>query len=118
MTNREELVLAGMDVEDFLARIMNNEALVSLFVSKFVADGSYGALCAAIAEGDMKAAEFACHTLKGMCGNLSLGRLFDLFVAQLALFRAGRGEEAVAMMADIAPAWEDALVHLRAWLAS
>lgn len=113
----QELILAGVDVKDMMARFMDNEKLAKMIVTKFIQDQTYHQLCQAIAEGDMKGAEFACHTLKGITGNLSLKKLFDLFQEQLRLFRAGEAERAVAMMIPIGQTYEDALSHLKLWVA-
>ncbi len=116
MTNEKELQLAGMDVASFLARIMNNEALVKLFVKKFVEDSNFALLEQAVEAGDLQAATSACHTLKGMCGNMSLTRLFELLQLQLAAFRGGENDKAVAMMTEIVPLYQTAISHMKAWL--
>ncbi len=118
MIGEHELVLAGMNVPDFLARVMNNESLVKLFISKFVEDENFARLSAAFAAGDAATAESACHTLKGMCGNMSLTRLFTGFQQQLAHLRAGAWEAAKACQAELSALHETAVQHLRAFLAS
>ncbi len=114
--NEKELVLAGVDVKDMLDRFLNNKALIRIIVGKFINDQTFDQLQAAIAQGDMKQAEFACHTLKGMAGNMSLKILFSMLQEQLRLFRAGEHEEAVAMMDGITEEYEKAVSHLRAWV--
>ena len=47
-----------------------------------------------MATGDKDAALAASHTLKGVCGNLSMTALFDLLTRQVAAFRAGDWEGA------------------------
>ncbi len=116
MNSLEELKKAGMNVNEFLDRIMGNTALVKLFVKKFVEDTNYNALVLSIENGDMKAAEMHCHTLKGMCGNMSLTGLFDLFYSQLALFRSGSFEEAIAKMQEISPLFEEAITNMKLYL--
>lgn len=112
----QELILAGVDVKELLARTMQNEKLTRMIVEKFLQDKTYDQLCQAAAQGDRKAAEFACHSLKGVCGNLSLKNLYALTQEQLRLFRTGEPEQAVAMMTDICADFENAVVHLRRWL--
>lgn len=116
--DHRELLLAGMDWPDLMQRLMNNEGLVPLFVRKFLADSTYDQLVAAIAAGDMKQAELACHSLKGVCGNLSLKELFGLFQDQLHLFRAGESAQAISMMDEIVTAYEKATSHMRLWLSN
>ncbi len=115
--NDKELILAGMDVKSYLDRVMNNTALAKMLIGKFLQDQNMNQLRAAVAAQDWKAAEFACHALKGVTGNLSLTRLFALTHEQLCLFRAGAKEEAAAMLAEIDEAYETAVSHLNLWLA-
>ncbi len=114
--NNTELILAGIDVQEMLDRFMNNKALVRMIIGKFLEDKTYAQLKAAIEQGDMKAAEFACHSLKGVSGNLSQKKLFALMQEQLRLFRAGAHTQAVDMMDQITPEYENTLLHLRLWL--
>ncbi len=116
--NTTELLAAGMDVNDFLARLMQNESLVSLFVRKFLEDQNYSMLCRAVEERDMALMESASHTLKGMCGNMSLKTLFILLQKQVMLIRKCDTEGAVAVMQEITPAYEQAAHHMQLWLAA
>ena len=110
---KERWIEAGVDVESALGRFMGNEALLERFLKKFLDDSNYGKLREAIAAGDMDGAITASHTLKGLCGNLSMTALFGLFTKQVALLREGRLEEAAAMMAEIAPAYEKVTEAIR-----
>ncbi len=118
MNHENELRLAGMDLPDLLRRLMGNEKLVGLFVKKFLEDGNYLQLQTAVARGDWAAAEHASHTLKGMCGNLSLKELFGLFDRQVRHLRAGETQQAAGMMTEITAAFEASAGHLKAWLAA
>ncbi len=117
MLKDRELILAGMNVPELLDRLMGNEKLVGLFVKKFLEDANYPKLIAAVQQEDWPAAEMASHTLKGMCGNLSLKELFGLFDCQVRHFRAGEEKKAVEMMAQITAAYDNAVTHLNLWLA-
>lgn len=86
---RERLAAAGVDVEDALARFLGSEAVLERFWGKFLEDQNYARLEEAVRDQDWTAALAASHTLKGMCGNLSLRRLFLLFTRQVAAFRSG-----------------------------
>ncbi len=111
-----ELTLAGIDTADLLNRLMNNQALVKVLVKKFLEDKTHETLLAAMDAGDLETAERASHTLKGMCGNMSLKHLFDLYMTQLTHFRQGRPEEAMAMRTEIDAAYHEATSHMRLWL--
>ncbi len=111
-----ELIYAGIDTEEILDRFMHNTILMRRIIGKFMEDQTFLLLKDAILRNDMAAAEFACHSLKGMCGNLSQKTLFDFFQKQLSLFRTGRYEQAVEMMTQITREYENTMLHLKRWL--
>ena len=110
---RAELTAAGIDVEAALERMMGSETLLERLLGKFPEDASYAALGAALDRGDMDQAVAAAHTLKGICGNLSLTALFSLFTRQVAALRRGDLEEAQTLMAQISPAYTAAVAAIR-----
>ncbi len=114
--NDHELTLAGVDVQDLYRRLMQNTALVKMLIRKFTEDRTFAALEAAVATGDAAGIESASHTLKGMCGNMSLKELFGLFHSQVQLVRSGKSGEAAAMMEQIGPKFRDAIFHMQTWL--
>lgn len=71
----------GVDTEELLARFMGNEALMTRFLGKFPQDENFGRLEQALEAGDAAGAYAAAHTLKGVTGNLSLARLYQLVCA-------------------------------------
>ena len=91
---KDRLTAAGIDVDGALER----------FLRKFPADPNYEKLTAAFAAGDYEEALTASHTLKGMCGNLSLTVLFSLLSRQVDLLRAEDWDGAAALLAEIGPA--------------
>lgn len=115
--NYLELEKGGMDMQELMIRLMNNERLVGMFVKKFLEDKSYDNLAAAIEAGDMEAAEKAVHALKGVSGNMAITTLFAHSQEQLRLFRAGQPEKAVAIMGEITNAYDNAVSHMKLWLA-
>ncbi len=115
--NYENLTRAGMDVEGFLNRLMGNASLVRMFIQKFTEDKNCERLVAAFAAGDMHAAEMASHTLKGMCGNLSLTELYRLFTEQTNLIRAGAYGQAESMMPEITARFRQTIDGMKAFLA-
>ncbi len=104
-------------MDALMQRLMGNGALVKIFVNKFIMDSNFTLLLEAFAKQDMKQAEVASHTLKGMCGNMSLTRLFDLFTQQVNLLRLGQYEKAQVMMNEIEPAFREAIFYMKEWLA-
>ena len=103
------LMDAGIDAESALNRMMGSEALLERLFRRFLEDGNFSALSAAIEAGDREGALTASHTLKGMCGNLSMDRLYSLFSGQVDLMRAGDWEEAVNLMPRIREAHDEAV---------
>lgn len=97
-TDKQTLLDAGIDVDGALERFMGSEALLVRFLGKFPDDPNFSALEAAIAAGDCDAAFTAAHTLKGVCGNLSMTALFDTVSRQTELLRSGDLAAAAGMM--------------------
>ena len=70
-------------------------------LKKFLDDKTFVRLVEAVAAKDAKAALESSHTLKGLCGNLSIDCLYTLFSEQVVLMRADKWEEAYSMMDEI-----------------
>ena len=103
---RTRLEAAGIDVGSALERFMGSDALLERFLKKFLEDANYGALKAALDAGDREGAITASHSLKGVCGNLSMTELFDLFTRQVQLLREEKDAQAAALMPDITRAYD------------
>lgn len=85
----ELLANGGIDVAATVARFAGNEGLFLKFLRRFPADATYEALRKAMSDQNLSAASDACHTLKGVAGNLGLAPLFDACVTMMAACRAG-----------------------------
>ena len=110
---RDQLEAAGIDIESALERMMGSVALLERLLGKFLDDPQYPALRAALEAGDMERAVSAAHTLKGVCGNLSMTELYGLFTRQVDALRAGDLPLARDMMAEIAPVYEQVTAAIR-----
>ena len=110
---KQALCAAGIDVEAALARMMGSEALLARLLKKFLDDANYAKLQDAVARSDAETALTASHTLKGVCGNLSMTALFDLLTRQVAAFRAGDWEGAVALLEQIDQAYARVTAAIR-----
>ena len=77
MTVQECYESIGSDFEGVLAR-MGSEAMVKRFALKFLDDPCYGNLVKAVEEQNAEDAFRAAHTLKGICLNLGLDRLYKV----------------------------------------
>lgn len=98
---KAELIGAGVNIDGLLERFMNNEALAERFLKKFADDGNYDKLIKAFGSKDEKSAFEAAHTLKGVCGNLSMEKLYSLFNRQTELLRENKYSDAEEMMPEI-----------------
>ena len=99
---KERLKAAGVDVDEALGRVLGNEALLERLLAKFADSPQLHQLEVALGQGDGQAVVAAAHTLKGVCGNLSITPLYQLFTRQVDTFRAGDPQGAAAMMGEIA----------------
>ena len=77
MTVQECYERMGSDFEGVLGRL-GSEAMVKRFSLKFLDDPSYGNLVKAVEEQNAEEAFRAAHTLKGICLNLGLDRLYKV----------------------------------------
>lgn len=97
---------AGIDMESNNERFMGNVALMDRFFGKFLNDPNYKKLSDAIAEGNKEDAFAAAHTLKGVCGNLSLKALEKIVAEQTEMLRGGDMEAAAAVMPKVKEEYE------------
>lgn len=103
----------GINVEEAVERFMGKEALFVRFLTKFPDDVNYEKLEKAIEAGNAQEALNASHTLKGVCGNLSMSDLYRLFSEQTRLFRAEDWDGAVSMMPEIKASYEKAVAAIQ-----
>lgn len=112
---KQKLLDDGIDVDDALSRFMNNEKLLLRMLKKFKEEPSYSLLMDAYEKKDAKAALAASHSMKGVCGNLSIKALYELTAKQVDLFRHDDPDAAFAMMDEIVSTYKktiDAIDHL------
>lgn len=103
MDERKKSILttAGIDVDSAMERFMGSEALFARLMKKFLEDTNFDKLTDALSAGDMEEALKASHSLKGVCGNLSMTPLFELLSRQVLAFRDGDAETALSLMPEI-----------------
>lgn len=78
----------GGNYDDVMSRLRTDER-IKKFLLKVAEDKSFELLCASLAERNMEEAFRAAHTIKGVCLNLSLTRLYG---SASALTEALRGK--------------------------
>ena len=104
---------AGIQVDEALERLMGSEALLERLLGKFLEDRNLAELTTALAEDRREDAFRAAHTLKGVCGNLSMTALFETLTAQVAEFRAGDWAAAAGRMPAVTRAYQQAARAIR-----
>ena len=118
MTIQECYQRFGGDFDEVRKRLPS-ETLIKKFIAKFLNDGSFPDLKAAFAEGDRERAFRAAHTLKGVCGNLSLSRLLLSASKLTELLRpeaAKIPEGAAALLDEVERDYELTVGAIRAFL--
>ncbi|MDO4489339.1 MAG: Hpt domain-containing protein, partial [Eubacteriales bacterium] len=89
------------------------------FVGMFLNDKSYEELVTAMKNGDRAAAFRAAHTLKGVCGNLSLDKLFNSASELTELLRPESDvipEGAEALLANVTRDFETTVDAIKKFL--
>ena len=77
MLTLDALRAYGANVDEGLARCINNESFYLRMAGMALADGHFDALKAALEAGDAPAAFSAAHALKGALGNVSLTPIYE-----------------------------------------
>lgn len=114
---KERLIQGGINVDELLERLLGHEAMLERLFKRFLQDSSFQTLCQAVETGAAEEALAASHTLKGMCGNLSMVDLTSQFTQQVALLRAGDWEGAVKIMPQLRQDYERVCNAIRGcWL--
>ncbi len=89
MLTTEKLRQLGVNVDDALERLMNNESFYLRLVEKVLDDGNFARLERAVEAGDWHEGFEAAHALKGSVGNLSLTPLYTTICELTELLRPG-----------------------------
>ena len=110
---KETLGRAGIDAAAACERFLGNEDLYWRFLQQFPEDGNFVRLVEAMDAQDWAAAEAASHTLKGLCGNLSIDLLFRLLSLQVAALRGENWAAAGGVMGEISAAYGQAVAAIR-----
>ncbi len=104
--NRQKIIEAGVDINVALERFLNNDELLLRFLKKFSKDRNYDAFKAAMEEKRYDDAFKAAHTLKGLCGNLSITVLYDIVSKEVESLRHKEYEDAEKMCPEIVKEYE------------
>lgn len=88
MTLKEFYESLGVEYEVVLNRL-RREDRIAKYLRQFIADPAFEQLRCAMEAAEHEEAFRAAHTIKGMCLNLSLGRLSDAACTLVEALRAG-----------------------------
>ena len=102
-----------------VSRRLPSPRLVNKFLGKFLEDSSFEDLCAQLRAGNRPEAFRAAHTLKGVCANLSFGRLLTSASAMAELLRPETDtipEGAAALLEDLRRDYQQTTAAIRAYL--
>lgn len=105
----------GIDYTGAMERFGDNEALFVRLASKYANDPHFDRLDAALSSGDAPTAAREAHSLKGVAGNLSFVRLYDLAARVTDALRADDLDSARALMPELRESHEAVLEALD-WL--
>lgn len=84
----EQLRSFGCNVDEGLQRCMDNESFYIMLLNKFLVSTDLSKLEEALTKNDLETAFREAHSLKGVCGNLSLTPLYNVLVEMVEPLRA------------------------------
>lgn len=105
MTIEECYTKFGGNYSGVLGRL-GSEALIKRFLGKFLNDESYANIFKNLESGNTEEAFRAAHTLKGICQNLGLDRLFVSANAVTEALRNGKNDVNDEMLAALKADYE------------
>lgn len=97
---KQDFIDAGIDYDDGVNRFIGRPEMFISFLKRFPADTTYQELEQAMNEKNIKKAFQAGHTIKGVAGNLSLSRLYNVLVP---FVDALRGDDDIDKAASLYP---------------
>ena len=99
----EELIALGVDIDDGMKRLMNNDGLYKRMLGLFVKTLKSQYVPVDFDAADCTEAIEKAHSIKGTAGNLSITPLYEAYNEILTLLRTGKPEEARPILERIIP---------------
>lgn len=106
MSLLEELKELGVDIEDGLKRLNKNEKLYTRLLGTFVKTMKGKMISPDFDASDCTEAIEMAHAIKGTAGNLSITPIYKAYSEITDLLRAGKPEDARAILAEVLPIQE------------
>lgn len=110
---KAEFAAAGIMADSLLERFMDNEILALKFLKRFLEDKTFYELSASLEKADAERAYAASHSLKGVCANLSMESLYNLFSRQAEILRGGNVGAAAELMPQISEEYTKVITFLK-----
>lgn len=110
-----KLAAYGIDYTDAMERMGDNGDLYKRLAMKYLDDGNYVELVAAMDVANYDDAYKAAHALKGVAGNLSFDKLFELAGTVSGALYQGEYQAAQPLMPAIKDAHEKVVEGLTKW---
>ena len=114
-TLTDKLAAYGIDYVDAMDRMDNSEDLYKTLALKYLDNDNYAELIAAMDVGNYDDAYKAAHSLKGVSGNLSFKKIFDVSAAVSTALFQGEYQAAAEMLPDLKAAHDQVIDGLTAW---
>ncbi len=113
----DELRTLGVDIDDGLKRLMNNEGLYKRMLGLFVKTLRSQYVPIDFNADDCTEAIEKAHSIKGTAGNLSITPLYEAYNEVLTLLRTGRAEEARPILERIIPVQNEIIACIEKYTA-
>lgn len=85
---KQQLILAGVDINSAIDRFMGNEIMYNKFLLRFLKDDSFSNLENCIASNEYQMAFMQAHTMKGVVANLGLDCLLEILTPMTEQLRS------------------------------
>lgn len=105
----------GIDYVDAMERMDNDAELYKMLALKYLNNTKYAELVAALEVQDFDEAYKAAHSLKGVAGNLSFAKLFDVAAAMSEALFKGEYQAAEKMLGDLTRENDKVVEGLTKW---
>ena len=111
--DKARLTNAGIDVNQGLRRLNNDEILYTELLRRFTRDEYYGQMRQALQQENAAMAFKYAHTLKGVTGNLSMTVLYQNLVPLVEELRGGSMGRANELVQPVEDAYREVMEALK-----
>lgn len=106
----------GINVDTALSRFMGIDSILLKSLKLFLADTNIETLQTALENNNAEQAYHAMHTIKGVCGNLSMDKLFNLSAELCVLLKQNELEKAKEKFAVFKKEYFTVAEGLQKWI--